>query len=53
LFRYPERVVELDAEVADRALDLRVAEQELYGPQVSGAPIARPPPQKACQLSEA
>src|SRR6516165_5215716 len=26
LFRYPERVVELDAEVADRALDLRVAE---------------------------
>jgi hypothetical protein len=39
LFRYRERVVDLDAEVPDRALDLRVTEQELDGPQVASAPI--------------
>jgi len=39
LFRYRERVVDLDAEIADRALDLRVAKQELYGPKISCAPL--------------
>ena len=39
MFRYRDRVVDLDAEVADRALDLRAAEQELDGPQVASAPI--------------
>jgi hypothetical protein len=32
LFRHGERVVDLDAEIADRALDIRVAEHKLRGP---------------------
>jgi hypothetical protein len=47
LFCYCQRVIDFDAEVADRALDLRVAEQKLHGPQVAGAPVdqdrLRPP----------
>jgi len=39
LFRYRERVIDLDAEIADGALDLRVAEQELPSTQVAGAPV--------------
>src|ERR1700722_1409386 len=39
LFRYRERVIHLDAEISDRALDLGVTEQELDGSQVAGAPI--------------
>ena len=30
-----EGILDIDAEVADRALDLRVAEQNLHGAQVS------------------
>src|SRR4051794_27091576 len=47
LFRYRERVIHLDAEISDRALDLGVTEQELDRPQVAGAPVdqgsLRPP----------
>jgi len=32
-------VIHLDAEISDRALDLGVAEQELDGSQVTGAPV--------------
>ncbi len=39
LLRYRERVVDLDTKVADGALDLGVPEQELDGPQITGAPI--------------
>src|SRR5882762_7801251 len=39
LFRYGECVVYLDPEIADSALDLRVAEQELDGPKVAGASV--------------
>jgi hypothetical protein len=33
------RFIHLDAEISDRALDLRVTEQELNGPQVAGASV--------------
>jgi hypothetical protein len=36
LFRYRERVIYLDAEISDGALDLRVAEQELNGTHDQG-----------------
>src|SRR5262249_34716581 len=39
LFRCRERVIDLDAEIADRALDLRVTEQELHGAKIPGAPV--------------
>src|SRR5262249_35216259 len=39
LFRYRECIVDFDAEIADGALDLGVAEQELHGSQVAGAPV--------------
>jgi hypothetical protein len=39
LFCDRERVVDLDAKITDRALDLGVIEQELYGAKVSGAPV--------------
>ena len=39
LFGYCQRVIDLNAEIADRALDLGVPEQELHGSQVAGAPI--------------
>lgn|GEM_PF-3270053 len=32
-------VIDLDAEIADRTLDLAMAKQELNGPQVAGSPI--------------
>jgi hypothetical protein len=32
-------IVDLDAEVADRALDLRVTEEQLHGAEVAGAAI--------------
>jgi hypothetical protein len=38
LFCYRERVIDLDAEITDRALDFGVTEQELYGAKISGAP---------------
>src|SRR5665811_253074 len=34
LFRYCQGVIDLDAEIPDRAFDLRMAEQELDGPQI-------------------
>ena len=39
LFSYCQGIVDLDAEIPDRALDLGMPEQELDGPQVAGAPI--------------
>src|SRR5437762_3354650 len=39
LFCYGERVIDLDAEIADGALDFRVAEQELDSPEISCAPV--------------
>ena len=35
LLGYGERVIDLDSEIADRALDLRVAQQELNRAQIS------------------
>lgn len=35
LLGYGERVIDLDSEIADRALDLRVAQQELNRPKIS------------------
>jgi hypothetical protein len=39
LFCYRERIIDLDAEIADRTLDLRVAKQKLHGPKVSRSPV--------------
>jgi hypothetical protein len=39
LLRYRERVINLNAQMSDGALDLCVAEQELDGPKIAGAPI--------------
>src|SRR5690242_5572427 len=39
LFRYRERVIDLNAEVANRTFDLGVTEQELHRPQIAGAPM--------------
>src|SRR5215510_13952284 len=39
LFCYRERIVDFDAEIADRTLDLRVAEQKLGSPKVSRSPV--------------
>ena len=41
LFRYCQSIVYFDPEISDRALDLRVTEQELDRPQVAGAPACR------------
>jgi hypothetical protein len=37
--RYSESVVDLNAEIAHGALDLRMAKQELNGTHVAGSPI--------------
>ena len=39
LFRYCQGVIDLDAEIPDRAFDLGMPEQELDGPEVSRPPI--------------
>ena len=39
LFRYCEGVIDLDAEIPDRTLDLGVPEQKLDGPEIAGPPI--------------
>ena len=39
LFRYCEGVIDLDAEISDRAFDLGMPEQELDSPQVARPPI--------------
>ena len=42
MLRYRERVIDLNAQISDGALDLCVAEQELDGPKIAGAPIDQP-----------
>ena len=39
LFRYRQGVIDLDAEIPDRAFDLGMPEQELDGPEISRPPI--------------
>ena len=39
LFRYRKRIVHLDAEIPDCAFNLGMAEQELHGSQIAGAPV--------------
>jgi hypothetical protein len=39
LFRYCQGVIDLDAEIPDRAFDLGVPEQQLDGPEVARPPI--------------
>jgi hypothetical protein len=39
LFGYRESIINLDTEIADRALDLGMTEQQLDGPQIAGATI--------------
>ena len=39
LFRYCQGVIDLDAEIPDRAFDLGMPEQELDGPEISRPPI--------------
>jgi len=39
LLRYRKSVIDLNAQISDGALDLCVAEQELDGPKITGAPI--------------
>ncbi len=39
LFRYGKSIIDLDAQVAHRALDLRVAKQKLDGPEIASPPI--------------
>jgi hypothetical protein len=39
LFCYCQSVVDLNPEIPDGALDFRVAEQELNGSKITGAPI--------------
>jgi hypothetical protein len=34
-----ECVIDLDPEIADRALDLPVAQQELHRPEIAGSPV--------------
>ena len=39
LFCYCERVVDLNSQVSDGALDFRMPQKKLHGPQVACAPI--------------
>src|SRR6266851_4578562 len=39
LFRYCQGVIDLNAEISDRAFDLGMPEQELDGPEIACAPI--------------
>src|ERR1700730_6422712 len=39
LFRYCQGVIDLNAEIPDRAFDLGMPEQELDGPEIASAPI--------------
>jgi hypothetical protein len=56
LFRYRERVVDLDAEIADGAFNFRVAQQKLDGPKVAGEPgasdAAHAAAARLCQLEK-
>jgi hypothetical protein len=39
LFRYCERVIDLDAEIPDCAFDLGMPKQELDGSEIASAPV--------------
>ena len=39
LFRYCQSVIDFDAEIADRAFDFGMSEQELDSPEIAGPPI--------------
>jgi hypothetical protein len=39
LFRYGKRVVNLDAQIPDGALDFGVAQRQLHGSQVADSPV--------------
>ena len=39
LFRYCQGVIDLDAEIPDRAFDLGMPKQELDGPEISRPPV--------------
>jgi hypothetical protein len=39
LFRYCQGVIDLNAEIPDRAFDLGMPKQELDGPEISRSPI--------------
>jgi hypothetical protein len=39
LFRYCEGVIDLDAEITDRTLDLGMPEQKLDGPEIARPPV--------------
>jgi hypothetical protein len=39
LFRYGQGVIDLNAEIPDRALDLGMPKQELDGPEIARAPV--------------
>ena len=34
-----DRIIDLDAEISNGALDLRMSEQKLYGSEVAGPPV--------------
>jgi hypothetical protein len=39
LFRYGQGVIHLDAQISDRAFDLRMPEQKLDGPEIASPPV--------------
>jgi hypothetical protein len=39
LFRYCQRIIDLDAEVSDRAFDLGMSKQKLDGPEIASASV--------------
>jgi hypothetical protein len=39
LFRYCEGIINLDAEISDRAFDFGMSEQKLDGPEIASPPI--------------
>jgi hypothetical protein len=39
LFRYGQRVIDLDAEISDRAFDLGMSKQKLDGPEIASPSV--------------
>jgi len=39
LFRYGQGVIHFDAQISDRAFDLRMPEQKLDGPEIASSPV--------------
>ena len=37
--RYFQRIIYLNPQVSDRAVEIRVPEEKLYGPKIFGAPV--------------